>query len=80
MKKYEKKYQIKEQKQNDWINIKYTKEEADIFKKSYEEKIQQLSDERQETEDTDKARAIQNQLQEIEAEYQNFISINNYYE
>ena len=80
LKKYEKKYQIKEQKQNDWINIKYTKEEADIFKKSYEEKIQELSDELQETEDIEKSKKIQNQLQEIEAEYQNFISINDYYE
>lgn len=61
---------------NTWIDIKYSKEEADVFKKQYERMIRETEDARFETDDIDEARYLRNKLEELKAEYQLFISVN----
>lgn len=61
---------------NTWIDIKYSKEEADVFKKEYERMIRETEDARFETDDIDEARYLRNKLEELKAEYQLFISVN----
>lgn len=61
---------------NTWIDIKYSKEEADIFKKEYERMIRETEEERFETDDIEQARYLRNKLEELKAEYQLFISVN----
>ena len=65
---------------NFWIDIKYSKEEADVFKSYYEKMINEVEIARFETDDVEEARALMNKLQELKAEYELFISVNNYYE
>ena len=77
---YKKKFEKTSQSKDIWIDIKYSKEEADVFKSFYEKMMKEIEIARFETDDVEEARALMNKLQELKAEYELFISVNNYYE